>query len=69
MLALAAGSQRSYEKNKYDAALDAQVVHGIMHFCGIADARLHTLYDTLDDDATRLVLIARARELGKTFGD
>jgi NAD(P)H dehydrogenase (quinone) len=69
MLALAAGSQRSYEKNKYNAALDAQVVHGIMHFCGIADARLHTLYDTLDDDATRLALIARARELGKTFGD
>jgi NAD(P)H dehydrogenase (quinone) len=69
LLALAAGSQRSYEKNKYDAAIDVQVVHGIMHYCGIADARLHMLYDTLDDDATRVALIARARELGKTFGD
>lgn len=69
LLALAAGSQRSYEKNKYDAAVDAQVVHGIMHYCGIADARLHMLYDTLDDDATRVALIARAQELGKNFGD
>ncbi len=40
-----------------------------MHYCGIADARLHMLYDTLDDDATRVALIARAQELGKTFGD
>ena len=69
LLALAAGSQRSYEKNKYDAAVAAQVVHGIMHYCGIADARLHMLYDTLDDDATRVALIAQARELGTTFGD
>jgi NAD(P)H dehydrogenase (quinone) len=69
LLALAAGGQGSYQKNRYDVAMDAQVVHGIMHYCGIADARLHMLYDTLDNDATRHALIARARELGKTFGD
>ena len=69
LLALAAGGRSSYQKNRYDVAMDAQVVHGIMHYCGIADARLHMLYDTLDNDETRRALIARARELGTTFGD
>jgi NAD(P)H dehydrogenase (quinone) len=69
LLALAAGSEKSYAKNKYDVAMEVQVVHGIMHYCGIADARLHMFYDTLDDDETRHALIARARDLGKTFGD
>ncbi|HEY7687105.1 MAG TPA: NAD(P)H oxidoreductase [Dongiaceae bacterium] len=68
LLALAAGGAKSYRERGYLAAMETQVVQGIMDYCGIADAKLHMLYDTLDSEEVRKGMLARAREIGRDFG-
>jgi len=41
---------------------------GALDYCGITDARLEMFHDTTRDDATRAVMVERARDLGGAFG-
>ena len=68
LLALAAGSGKSYRDRGYLAAMETQIVQGIMDYCGIANTKLHMLYDTLGDADTRKAMLIRAREIGRAFG-
>jgi putative NADPH-quinone reductase len=68
LLALAAGGGKSYRDSGYLAAMETQIIQGIMDYCGIADAKLHLLYDSLGDEAARGLIVARAREIGLMFG-
>ncbi len=42
----------------------AQLNVGIMEYCGIPKSHLEIMYDVMEDDATRRVLLDRARQLG-----
>lgn len=44
---LAGGSATYYAENGFDRAIDLQLRVGISQFCGIADASVHLIYDTL----------------------
>jgi len=67
LLATAASSAASYAKNGYEQAIRAQVVTGIMAYCGIPESELHLLFDVLDDRETRERHLATARELGASY--
>jgi NAD(P)H dehydrogenase (quinone) len=44
---LAGGSATYYVENGFDRAIELQLRVGISEFCGIADASVHLIYDTL----------------------
>ncbi|WP_324014441.1 NAD(P)H oxidoreductase [Microbacterium sp. JZ37] len=53
-IGLAGASSAYYARHGFDTALDVQLRVGISEFCGIRDARVHLIYDTLEEpDAAR----------------
>ncbi len=46
-IGLAAGSADYFAANGFDALLDVQLRVGVSEYCGITDARVHLVYDTL----------------------
>lgn len=67
MLGVAAGSARSYQGKGYGPAMEAQLVEGVLRFCGIANAQLELFHDVLDDAAIRADALDRAERLGRDF--
>ena len=67
LLGVAAGSARSYAGKGYGAAMETQLVEGVLRYCNIADARLELLHDVLDDAAKRSAALERAEVLGREF--
>ena len=49
--------------------METQLVVGVMNFCGIENARLELLHDTLESDDIRRALQEEAKVLGQTFAD
>ncbi len=67
MVALGGSSLAEFESGGYDQQLDAQLL-GLMNYCGVEDARLELITDTLDENARFDLMIQRAGELGREFG-
>jgi NAD(P)H dehydrogenase (quinone) len=67
MVALAGSPREDYEKRDFDKAMDVQLRIGITNYCGVADARIETFYDTLNKDAPFNDMIERAHTLGSRF--
>jgi NAD(P)H dehydrogenase (quinone) len=67
LIATASGSAASYDKQKYGPAMQAQLVVGIMNYCGIAAAELELMFDVMDSAEIRAAHLAKARRLGETF--
>jgi NAD(P)H dehydrogenase (quinone) len=67
LLAMSSGSADHYAKRGYDSAMEAQLITGIMHYCGIPDASIELLHGALGSDEKRSVLLGRAAEIGRTF--
>lgn len=67
LLGVAASTKAHYDRDGYEAAMRVQLVTGIMRYCGIEDARLDLLYDSLGEPPARTALLAQARELGRSF--
>ncbi len=67
MVALAGSPREDYEKRGFDNAMDIQLRVGIANYCGIAEARIEILYDTLNKDAPFDAMIERAHSLGGSF--
>ncbi len=68
MVALGGSPREDFAKRGFDKAMETQLRIGIMDYCGIADARIETFYDTLNSDAPFAGMIERARDLGRRFG-
>jgi len=68
LLGVAAGSARSYEGKGYGPAMEAQLVEGMLRFCGVPESRLELFHDVLDDDPIRGAALDRAERLGREFG-
>lgn len=66
-LGVAGSGRATYEKNRYDLAGEIQILHGIGHYCGVADTRLEYLYDSLGDAAAIQAILLRAEALGRDF--
>ncbi len=69
MIGLAATGTASFKKRGYTSAMETQLVVGIMNFCGIENARLELLHDTLESDDIRRALLEEAKILGRTYAD
>lgn len=67
LVGLAATGSASFKKRGYTTAMETQLVIGVMNFCGIANARLELLHDTLEGDDDRQALLVKAKTLGQTF--
>jgi NAD(P)H dehydrogenase (quinone) len=67
MVALGGSSQEDFSSGEYDKLLDAQLRLGLMDYCGIDDARLELITDTLNENARFDLMIKRTRELGSQF--
>jgi len=67
LLGTASGDAASYAKRGYDGAMRTQMLTGIMHYCGIAQAELHLLYDVMASAEIRAAHLATAEKLGKSF--
>jgi NAD(P)H dehydrogenase (quinone) len=69
LVGLAATSAASFKKRGYTTAMETQLIVGVMNFCGIENARLELLHDTLEGDDERRALLLKAKILGQTFAD
>lgn len=67
LIGTASGDEAGYLKRRYDEAMRIQLITGIMHYCGIADARLEFFYDVMQSAEHRAKLLAHAEELGRGF--
>ncbi|WP_374377602.1 NAD(P)H oxidoreductase [Dongia sp.] len=67
LIGTASGDEEGYLKRGYDAAMQTQLVTGIMHYCGIPEARLEFFYDVMQSAERRTTLLAQAEELGRGF--
>lgn len=67
MLGIAASSKAHYARDGYEDAMRAQLVTGVMHYCGIQDAELRLLYDSLDGVAERAAILRDARAIARAF--
>lgn len=67
MIALSAGSNEGYGKRGYDAAMQVQLVTGILSYCGIEDAGLDYLHGSLDGEEARARILAEAEAIGRRF--
>jgi NAD(P)H dehydrogenase (quinone) len=67
MVALGGSSLAEFRGGGYDEQLQAQLL-GLMEYCGVDDARLELITDTLDENARFDLMIQRAGELGRDFG-
>ena len=69
LVGLAATGAASFQKRGYTSAMETQLLVGVMNFCGIKNARLELLHDTLEGDKERQALLVKAKQLGQTFAD
>jgi hypothetical protein len=49
--------------------MQAQLVVGVMNYCGIEAAELELMYDVMDTPEIRAGHLARARKLGESFAE
>lgn len=66
IVALGGSSLAEFRGGGYDKQLRAQLL-GLMEYCGVEDARLELITDTLDENARFDLMIQRAGELGRNF--
>ena len=70
LIGVASSGSKTYDGPRgYRAAMETQLVQGILDYCSVPRGRLELLMNSTDDDATRQALLARARMLGRAFGD
>ena len=69
LIGLAATGSASFKKRGYTTAMETQLIIGVMNFCGIENAKLELLHDTLEGDEKRRALLMKAKTLGQTFVD
>ncbi len=67
LIGTCSGSAETYARRAYAPAMQAQLVVGVMNYCGIDKAEMELLYDVMDTPAIRAEHLARARTLGETF--
>lgn len=67
MVGIAGTGRAAYEASGYDAAMETQIVTGILRYCGIEDGRLEMLFGVLEDDGAPEAVIAASEALGRTF--
>ena len=68
LIGTASGTAATYDKRQYGPAMQAQLVVGIMNYCGIKAAEMELLFDVMDTPEIRAGHLARARKLGEAFG-
>lgn len=66
-IGLAAAEEQDFSDEGFGKALEMQLVQGASRYCGIEDASLEILCETLGDDEVRNNLLARTRELAGSF--
>ena len=67
MIGIAATGEDAYARRGYDRAIATQLDVGILQYCGLSSGGVHVLYGSLEGDAARSAIIARAAELGRSF--
>jgi NAD(P)H dehydrogenase (quinone) len=67
MLAIASSDAPHYAKRGYDAAMQTQLVTGILNYCGIEDSRVDFLHGSLGDVVQRAALLESAEDIGRRF--
>ncbi len=67
LIGTCSGSAATFAKRAYAPAMQAQLVVGIMNYCGIEAAEMELLYDVMDTPELRAGHIARAGKLGEAF--
>ena len=67
LIGTASGDEAGYLKRGYDTAMRTQLLTGIMHYCGIPEARLEFFYDVMQSAEHRADLLTRAEQLGRAF--
>jgi NAD(P)H dehydrogenase (quinone) len=67
LLALSSGTAEHYAKRGYDAAMQTQLITGIMNYCGIAEASIDFLHGSLGTGEERAMLLERAGQIGRSF--
>jgi len=67
LIGTCSGSAATFAKRAYAPAMQAQLVVGVMNYCGIEAAEMELLYDVMDTPEIRAGHLARARKLGETF--
>jgi NAD(P)H dehydrogenase (quinone) len=69
LIGTASGTASTYDKRQYGPAMQAQLVVGVMNYCGIEAAELELMYDVMDTPEIRAGHLARARKLGESFAE
>jgi len=67
LLATASASAATYQRERYDQAMDVQLLVGIMNYCGIARAELELFFDVTDGAERRAACLVAAQRLGLGF--
>ena len=67
LIGTAQGSEATYTKRGYDQAMRTQLLTGIMDYCGIAESKLHLLYDVMKSDDARPRLLDEVERLGRAY--
>jgi NAD(P)H dehydrogenase (quinone) len=67
LIATASGTAATFDKRQYGAAMQAQLVVGVMNYCGIEAASLELMFDVMESTEARAAYLARARQLGEGF--
>jgi NAD(P)H dehydrogenase (quinone) len=67
LIGTASGGAATYDKRQYGPAMQAQLVVGIMNYCGIPAAELELMFDVMDTPEIRAGHLAQARKLGEAF--
>jgi NAD(P)H dehydrogenase (quinone) len=67
LIGTCSGSAATFAKRAYAPAMQAQLVVGIMNYCGIEAAEMELLYDVMDTPELRAEHLVRARKLGEDF--
>ena len=67
LMATASASAATYQRQRYDEAMDVQLLVGTMNYCGIARAELELFFDITDSAESRAACLASAQRLGLGF--
>lgn len=67
LLGTAGASARSYAEHGYEQAMRAQLLTGIMAYCGIPRSELRLLFGSLGDPSVRREHLLATRALGESF--